>query len=599
MVSLIRRYIILLLTALFSVTVISGDARGQEPQGNTKSGSAVDALKDSVLSYFNPVNGSITEAGRDTVKVNFRDRERLKKGMRLSIFREGKPFYHPVTKEPIGKSESFIGRIEITDEIQNLQPGAPLNCRVINGSPQAGDLARITSSGITLAFYQGKDTPWSLSETFYNALKGSGRFNLKEGSYIKSYDTETISKQAAELGAEAIIFFSTLLKDSSLLLNVKLIWPEDGKVFAEFQETAEQDFVREIESSDELMSLGTVEEEPRDSYRIPAGELIAAGDVDGNGEKELIVSDGNTIKIYKFKQEPHEIWSIKGSPYERHLSINTLDLNGNGRDEIFITSLTNINSDAGLADSEMKRKGSVYNMISFALEYSPSGGYKRIWDINSYALRVVGKTLLMQRFTLDRAFTGPVYKGIWKDGDYITENPLELPEGIEIYGFAYVDRRSSGHANVLVFNDRGYLNLYDGGELIWSSKDSYGKFESFAKQSYSVANQDAEWFMKGRLISLSNKQGDEAIVVKKIPFLNKLESLGYKKSEVYSLRWDGEAMAETLIAGDINGTVTDYWAEGDDLLLIVRQNMYMFLKKSLSGDLMKGSILYYYNFSGK
>ena len=607
MVHSIRLYIVLLSLALIASPMILTEACGQEPSGNSglnvvKSDNVVNKMKDSVLSYFYPASGTIAEVDKESVKVILKTGEGLKNGMRFSVFREGKPFYHPITKELIGKSETFTGRIEITGGPE--EPGQPHKdgglymCRIVNGSPEAGDQVRITASGINLAFFQDKDAHWSLSETLYNALKDSGRFNLK-GSYAKTYDAKELSNQARALGAEVILFFSTTVKDDDIFLNTKLIWPEDGKVFSEVQEKVDQNLAREIETTDNLISISSIDEEPWGRYRLQGGELIAMGDVDGNGEKELIVSDGNTIRIYEFRQEPHEIWSIKGNSNEKHLSISTLDLNENGRDEIFITSFADSRPNADLADSEMKRKKSDNNIMSFALEYNPPDGYKRIWEKNSYAMRVIGKTLLMQKFTPDRAFTGPVFKGILKDRDYTTGSPLELPGGVEIYGFTYVDWQNSGHAHVLTFNNRGYLNLYDGNELIWSSKSSYGKFDSFAQKSYSVPNQDTAWVMKERLITIKSGQGDEVIAVKKVPFLNRLESLGYKKSEVYSLRWDGETMEETLVAGEINGTVTDYWIEGNNLILIARPNMYLVLKKSLSGDLMKGSILYYYSIAGE
>jgi hypothetical protein len=67
---------------------------------------------------------------------------------------------------------------------------------------------------------------------------------------------------------------------------------------------------------------------------------------------------------------------------------------------------------------------------------------------------------------------------------------------------------------------------------------------------------------------------------------------------VYSLWWDGTEMIETLVVGGINGTVTDYWIEGNNLLLIAKPNLFLFLKDSLSGDFIRGSLLYYYNLAG-
>lgn len=585
MVKIIKLYTVLFLAiVMISIWGIvgPGESFGQDSETNsdtdtTDGSNPVFTVRDSVLAYFYPVSGAIVGVEKGLVRVNFLTEKRLKRGMRFSVFREGKPFHHPVTKELIGKSEEFIGRIEIGEVREELYL-----CRIINGSPKVGDVVRITSSRIKLAFFQDKKAEWTLSEVFYNSLKDSGRFNFLE-SYTKTYDPKELSMLARDLGAEVVLLFSTSMKEENIFLDVKLFWPEDTTVFAEIEGLVGPSLVKELKPEEELISLGSVEGEPWGSYELVEGEFIAIGDVDGNDERELVVSDGNNIRIYNYQQEPREMWFIKGTPQEETLYIDVLDLNNNGRAEIFITSLRDMNI-----------------MSSFVLEYDPLKGYRRIWDKAPYAFRVVAKTLLMQAFTSFKTFTGPVYKGIWKNGHYQTGKPLELPAGVNIYGFTYVDWQNSGQSHILAFDDNGYLNLYSSSELIWRSKESYGRFEtSFKGKTYSVVNPEKGWFVKGRLVPVQTERGQETIIVKKIPFVSKIPGLGYKKAEVYSFWWDGEVMDKTLVLGGINGAVTDYWIEEDTLLLIARPNLLTFFRKVLSGDFIKGRILYYYNLTGK
>ncbi|MEF9426254.1 MAG: hypothetical protein L0956_03455, partial [Candidatus Mariimomonas ferrooxydans] len=256
--------------------------------------------------------------------------------------------------------------------------------------------------------------------------------------------------------------------------------------------------------------------------------------------------------------------------------------------------------DAETIDSEVLRKGNEIRMSSFVLEYDPPNGYRRIWDKAAYVLRVVGKKLLMQSFNPYKTLIGPVYSGVWRDGRYQTGKPLELPSGINIYGFIYVDWKDSGYTHILAFDNSGYLSLYNGGELIWMSKESYGEFETlFDRVSDSAVKQEKKWVVKGRLVTVRTGRGQEVIVVKKIPIVERVPGLGYGKAEVYSFWWDGEKMVKTLVITEVHGTVTDYWVEEKNLLLIARPNALIFLKRSLSGDFVKGSILYYYNLAGK
>jgi hypothetical protein len=537
----------------------------------------VSSVRDSILSFFIPVDGVISGVEEDQVIVTLDSNKRLRKGTRFSVFRKGGLFYHPVTGDPISRTERFIGRVEIKEIDSNKYL-----CKVIRGSPESGDIVRITSSPIKLAFFQDRGANWELSELFYNSLKSSGRFELIE-TYTRHYSPEELSRLAREQEAEVVLFLSTPVKGGKMFLNARLFWSEDATAFAEINEVVSSGLVREVTSAEEFVSIHSVEEVPWEYYELKSGRLIAMGDIDGNGEDELVVSDGNNIHIYTYKREPREIWSLKGDPVEEHLSIDVLDVNNNGREEIFVTSLRNRDT-----------------MSSFVFEYVPTEGYRKILDKSPYFFRVIGRSLLMQSFSPFRFFTGPVYKGIWKDGTYKKDRPIGLPEGIDIYGFTYVDWQSNGKPSLIAFDDRGYLNLYNDNKLIWKSKESYGTFDiTFKKKGYSVANPVERWFVKGRLITINTEKGQEVIVIKKLPFLSNVPGLGYKKAEVYSLWWDGQMMNEELVLRGIKGSVTDYYVKGDNLLIIAQSNLLGFLKNALSGNLNRGSILYYYSMGGK
>ncbi|MBI4653893.1 MAG: VCBS repeat-containing protein [Nitrospirae bacterium] len=567
---MIRFYIRLLLTltTIVVVTTTSVSANGD----TNKNGNPIYKLRDSVISYFYPVSGVVTGVEKGLVKVKFHTGKKLREGMRFSIFREGKPFYHPVTKELVGRAETFIGKIEI-----KKPANGEYLCTVTEGATEVGDIVRISSSKIRLAFFQHRKTDWELSEMFYNSLKESGRFIIID-SYTKTYEPEKLSKIAKGLDAEISILLSSYSKDGKLYLNSRLIWSEDSKVFAEIEEPVGADLLGTLKTEETFVSITTATGEPWGSHELAAGRLIVMGDVDGDGVKELVISDGNNIRIYDFKEEPKEIWAIKGNPQEEHLSIDVLDVNNNGRAEIFVTSMMGEDT-----------------MSSYVLEYDTSEGYRKIWEKAPYFFRVIGETLLMQAFTHGETYSEHVYKAVWKNSRYQMSDPLNLPRQVNIYGFTFIDWGEKGEYQILAIDDKGYLNLYKGKELIWSSKDSYGGFDiSFEKKTSSIANPVEKWFVKGRLISIKTQRGQEVIVIKRIPFLAMVPGLGYKSAEVYSLWWDGAMIDEGLILKNVSGTVTDYWVEGKTLFLIARTNLSNLLLNTLSGNFSKGSVLYYY-----
>jgi hypothetical protein len=551
--------------------------------------------RDSVLSYFDPLNGRIEEIENGDVKVKIDSETPVKRGMRFSVFREGAPIYHPVTNEILGRSENFVGRIEVREK--DKDSGLYL-CSVVKGDIKVNDKIRITSSKIKLAFFQERKADWAVSESFYRALKNSERFEILE-AYTPTYEPDTLSKLARELGAEAVLLFSTHLKHDMMYLDIKLYWSEDTEMFAQIEETLDHSASTILRPEERFIISSVSIREPWASYKLSKGRLIAAGDVDNNGKREFVISDGNNIKIYSLNDELQELWLLEGSAGEIHLSLDILDLNKNGISEIFVTSLiddstplSEINDDAmrGIKNGKM--------VSSYVIEYDPSKGYKKIADNIPYFFRVINKTLLMQKYTRQRVFTGPVYEGEWTDREYRPGKAIKLPEGVNIYGFTFVDWKNSGNAELISFDDEGYLNLYNqAGELIWKSSKTYGKFFlSFKNKTYSMVNPTVKWAVRGRLITIGTERGQEVIVVNKVPLLSSVPGLGTQEAEVYSLWWNEGKMEERLILSGMSGSVTDYLIEGPELFLIARGDTLTFIKNAVTGEFSKGSIVYYYNF---
>jgi hypothetical protein len=72
-----------------------------------------------------------------------------------------------------------------------MRPDGLYICTVIKGDVKAGDLARISTSKIKLAFFQERKSDWTLSEAFYSSIKDSERFEILE-SYTPAYKPEDL-----------------------------------------------------------------------------------------------------------------------------------------------------------------------------------------------------------------------------------------------------------------------------------------------------------------------------------------------------------------------------------------------------------------------
>ena len=537
----------------------------------------VKKARDAVIGYFVPVSGTVEGVAGETVRVRLEGEADIPVKARLTVFREGEPFYHPVTNEKLGNTEFSAGRVEI----KGKEAGGLYITGLMSGKAETGDKVRVASSRIKLAFFQDRKSDWDLSELFYNSLKESGRFEILE-SYAPSYEPEKLSKLARDLGADAVLLFSTPVRDEKKAVNIKLFWSEDTAMFADIEETLD----REIDMSvpgDEFLAVDLIEREPWSTFNIQDGRMIAMGDINNSDKPEFVVSDGTNIRIYSQKQEMREEWLIEGDLSERHLSIDVLDMNNNGYAEIFVTTL--------VRDKELR---------SFVLEYQPSGVVEKIKSNIPYFFRVSGNKLLMQESGYINKFNGPVYEGIFQDGEYRPGKPLKLPDGLNIYGFTPVDWQESGKSHLLTFDDKGFLYLYDeSGNSIWKSAGSYGKPDISVKRTHLGFDMSEEWFVRGRLIAVKTDRGQEVFVVRKIPEVTAVPGLGYKETEVHSLWWDGGTMDIKPVLKGLPGGVNDYWIAGGSLFLIVRGNMLSLFKNSVGGEFIKGSMIYLYNIKSK
>ncbi len=102
-----------------------------------------------------------------------------------------------------------------------------------------------------------------------------------------------------------------------------------------------------------------------------------------------------------------------------------------------------------------------------------------------------------------------------------------------------------------------------------------------------------EWSMKDRLF-LKNR---EVLVVKRIPLIEMVKGIGYKKSQIKNLWWNGLSMEEGVLIDNIKGSVLDYAVSGDKIIVLVSPTFGLGIKPEniLKGENPLGSKLYIYS----
>lgn len=547
-------------------------------------------MRDETISYFNPIAGKVIKVEGQKVFVNLGTKDSVKEGMRFSILREGVTFIHPVTKEPLGKLESPVGRLDIKEIGTDTATGI-----IVTGEAKEGDKVRISEKQVSMLFCQSKSIEWNIADSYFRSLKETGRFDLL-GTAIETDDPQEVIKEAKRLNAEVALLLTYKTVESGMFVNQRLFWVSDGIGFAEMDTKIETAYVKEMKFGEEFFS--PKREEPSVEVNMPFGvRFLAVGDIDGDHRQEMLLSSGKDVKIYLSGADLQPALGgiyIKGSKLDDHLWIDTIDLNKNGRDEIIITSMSrkfeteDISKD-GRDEVTLSsvRSGGVVSYI-----YELQGTEFVLLYKGNVFLRKMGEELIAQAYSKDEGFTGDVFSVIW-DGGYKRGNSLNLPKGINIYDFIYIDDPRSGRL-ILAYDDKGFLNLYDKDLRLWRSKTDIGGFLiSFKKSSPTLLVERGEWSIKDRFF-LRNR---EVLLVKRIPLLEMAKGVGYKRSQIKNLWWNGVSMEEGVLIDNIKGSILDYAVVGDKILVLVSPTFGFGIKPEniLKGESPLGSTLYIYS----
>ncbi|MBA4371599.1 MAG: hypothetical protein C0402_01915 [Thermodesulfovibrio sp.] len=530
----------------------------------------ITGLANATISYFNPVAGSVLRIAGDEVVIAQAagGSGQLFPGMRLRVMREGEPFRHPVTREVIGKVETPAGKIEV----KKVSPEAVV-ARLVEGLAQAGDLVRLSDTKVRMLFCQDRGIDWYLADAYYRKLKASGRIEMLDTA-LESGDEARALAEAKRLGAEVALILTAREQDRTIFMRTRLVWVSDGTRFFDSEISIAPEQSRDLKFGDAFFvpKLG----EAVMTYDMPyRGRLLAAGDFDGDGKQEIMISNGKDIRFYTPGVDFKPLWEIKGSAQDDHLWLDAVDLNANGRDEVVVTSMRN-------------------SEVTSAIYEFTGEGFKLLWE-GKYFTRRHGSGLIAQAYTNADGFSLDILKIIWKGGYAIGEK-LKLPKGVNVYDFVTLEGPNR-EPLVFAYDDKGFLNLYDEkGTRVWKSGADTGGFISTFKKTAKAAYLDAEeWSIKDRMIPAQR----EVMVVYRVPLTSMLKTAGYKTSSLRTYGWNGIAMEESVTIDDVKGAVLDYAVAGDKLIVLSSPFMGLKFDNILKGESPLGTMLHIYSVKGR
>lgn len=542
----------------------------------------VEARLDEVVkvfeTYFPKTEGRVASAGSSSIKINIGRNKGLLPGMVLSVSREGKEIFHPVTKELLGRHEDEIGYIELKAVEQESSTGIPVSDK--KNKIKEGDKVRLTAGKIKAAVIPATpETNIFIIDQFADGLEETGRFTIVSGG-----DIDKILKEHPKENKEGI---ARRVGDAFKVSNIFIVGTSPSKDKTLF--TAE---LVTLPNNSQIANLTAIlrvppkgplpmEDDPqfkafvlkkREFWKkeeIPFGvRWVSVGDLDKDGKNEIVVSNGNRIRVYRYADGKFAlIWEEKDAKRAyNQLYVDVADINKDGNAEIFVTNL-------------IKDK-----LYSYVIEWR-EGEFKKIQKDMKYFLRVQAMTsgdsiLLCQEFGNKTPFYGNVKRCEWDGTKFKEAERFPLPKGVNIYGFTIADLDANGEEEIIAIDDTEHIRIYSmDGKQVWRSPDRYGGYDTsfdFDFVDDISGAREKKVTIKGRIF-VKDIDGDgrlELILSKNVPSTYVFEAFrGYLYGEMYVLQWNGVALNEVWKIKKVSGfiddfTIADFTNEGFDRLIL-------------------------------
>jgi TolB-like protein len=312
---------------------------------------------------------------------------------------------------------------------------------------------------------------------------------------------------------------------------------------------------------------------------------VALGDVDADGQIETVTITPHELMIYRSDNRVfRKIEEIKEGVNHNLLAVDTADINGNGVDEIFVTSL-NANKDL---------------VNSFVVEYQ-NGQFSKIVKKSRYYYRVAqtpnrGKILLGQRPRTGKPSAGAIQELRWQDGEYVPSDPIRTPRNTNLIGLTVGDILNNGQEVAVAYKENDRFRIIDSsGKTLWDNNERFGGSMLYASVPWEYRGQvQNKWYYPLRLVVWHNKARNESEVIavqNHDAARSALEEIRYfNKTQIAGFSWDGVGLGPAWKTRKLSGyiqdfTVGDFDNDGEDELiaaLVLKEGRVAFVTEAKS-----------------
>jgi hypothetical protein len=463
-------------------------------------------LADQVAALFPSLRTEVIEVAGDRIVLGAGRGSGIQAGVELSTLREGRELIHPTTKKSLGRTEEPLGRVIVTEVLENYAVARQVEGKL----PQPGDLARVPGGKVRLSVLALASGPSArvveaATQELVRELERTGRFQVLLGDQIAAYLAEQtiapadfmrgkaarVAQQRFKVPHLLTLHFTTVqakpyvdVRFTSAVVDAPLVQTAlfvpasvRARPTQEFSSGGGAGDVR-IERRSLLARLLSGDWDPNTysagAASIPIRQIatfpfiVSSLDVrlaPGDKVPRLAVTDGQKVYLYRLDgQTLVPEWTYDKLMVGRILSVQLADLNGDG-----------------VLDVVVNRQDVKNGMLSYIL--TTRGGRPAVLadDLQPILFAAdetgegVARALWGQSYNQQTMFSkGGATRFVLKDKDIAAAGPVTVHDQFRALGAAVSNIAGKGSRAVVFVDERSRLTIASGNQELWRSLTPVG-----------------------------------------------------------------------------------------------------------------------------
>ena len=289
------------------------------------------------------------------------------------------------------------------------------------------------------------------------------------------------------------------------------------------------------------------------------GVGMGIGDVDGDGQNEIIIADPSNVQVYRLAENKLAKLAEYSAGTLEIKAVDVAKMREHGPARIYVTA---------------QNRGTI---ASFVLEYRNGKLIPVITDF-PYYLRVInyptrGLFLLGQQKGQRRAFEGPVYRLTDKGNELVVQERFGIPLKIPIFGFAIADLEGKHKPLIVSYDKNDHIRVYTpDGKRLFVSTEYYGGSDVILRMhgpeertrvsTFDNPEASAEDYYRPHVLSTDFRDGSGQQVLVSTHSSKTLRMLSHTKmleeGQVLALAWNGDVLEERWRTPKIAGMIIDF-----------------------------------------